>query len=384
MLAPRGFELTYCSNIHPAHGWPQVFESLQRISTELKRRLSPAERFGIGLRISNNEAIELLEAEKLAEFRRFLDGSGLYVALINGFPFAGFHDCRLKDQVFAPDWHAQERVDYTLRLAAILSELAPEDLDAGISTCPLSYKRWERDPDWGTLLSNVIRVAEALHRINLDNGRVIHLDIEPEPDGLVENTREFIEFYKMLLRRAGEVLGSRGEEIVRQHVALCYDVCHFAVEHEDPGETLTELSAAGVPIGRAQISSAIKAAVPAEKTGRDALRDQLAPLADSTYLHQIIGASERFADLPDGLARLNQAAGSEWRIHYHVPLFLSDYGMLHSTQESVRGALAQLSTDLVRHLEIETYTWGVLPPELKLDLTDSIEREYRWVLGELS
>jgi hypothetical protein len=35
------------------------------------------------------------------------------------------------------------------------------------------------------------------------------------------------------------------------------------------------------------------------------------------------------------------------------------------------------------HLEIETYTWDVLPPGLKIDLTDSIAREYDWVLGVL-
>jgi hypothetical protein len=35
------------------------------------------------------------------------------------------------------------------------------------------------------------------------------------------------------------------------------------------------------------------------------------------------------------------------------------------------------------HLEIETYTWDVLPPALKLEIGDSIAREYEWVLSNL-
>lgn len=385
-----GFELTYCSNIHPAHTWPQVFDGLRRIPPELKRRISPSERFGIGLRLSNDEAVELLNGSNLSTFREFLQSEGLYVALINGFPFAGFHDCHLKDQVFAPDWHQTERVDYTLRLVEILASLLPEDLDGGVSTCPLSYKRWPDTADWDLLARNVVRVAQTMHQIKRDTGRLIHLDIEPEPDGLVENTAEFLRFYEMLLARgipllaqAGQMTNFQAEEAIREHVTLCYDVCHFAVEGEKPANTLEAFRRAGVRIGRAQISSAVKVTIPDAAQEREVLRLRLNALADPTYLHQIIGEGERFADLPDGLAKLSTAASSEWRVHYHVPLFLADYGALSSTQNDTRDALAQLSPDLVRHLEIETYTWSVLPPELKLDITDSIEREYRWVLGQL-
>ena len=139
MRIPAGFELTYCSNIHPAEGWPQVFDTLRRYAPELKRRLSPERPFGLGLRLSNREAVELLQGAQLDEFREFLRDAGLYVALINGFPYGWFHERRLKDQVFAPDWHSSERVSYTLRLVEILCRLLPDELDGGVSTCPLSY-----------------------------------------------------------------------------------------------------------------------------------------------------------------------------------------------------------------------------------------------------
>lgn len=364
MRTNSGFELTYCSNIHPADGWPQVFSKIRSHVPELKRRISPDSRFGLGLRLSNEEAVQLLKGSNLQEFANYLRDQEVYVALINGFPYAGFHDCALKDQVFAPDWHTEQRVDYTLRLVEILAALLPEDLDGGVSTCPLSYKRWPAKPDWDVLARNVERVARAM------TGTALHLDIEPEPDGLIENTREFIEFYRKL---------SDG----RDYVALCYDVCHFAVEHESPADTLAALEVEGVKIGRAQISSAIRVAIPDSTEGRKTLRDELAPLADTTYLHQIIGPCERFRDLPNGLDALESAKSNEWRIHYHVPLFVEDYGPLSSTQPEVQSALKLLSPNRVRHLEIETYTWGVLPPDLKLDIVDSIEREYQWVLSQL-
>jgi hypothetical protein len=393
MRVPSGFELTYCSNIHSADGWTQVFDSLRQHAPELKRRLSPDARFGIGLRLANSEAEELLTGSNLEKFAAFLRDSGLYVALLNGFPYGSFHSRRLKDQVFAPDWHTPERVSYTLRLIEILRQLLPEGMDGGVSTCPLSYKRWydpSSSPDWDLLIQNIVRVASALLDAKRQHGCLIHLDIEPEPDGLIENTREFLEFFKDLLRKGSPLLAAsaqlttpEAEEALREHVTLCYDFCHFAVEGEEASSTLAAIRDAGVRIGRAQVSSAVRLTIPPRPQERAQLREHLASFVDPVYLHQVIGDSERFADLPDGLAHLETATASEWRVHYHVPLFLQDYGPVSSTQQEVKSALARLTCNDVRHLEIETYTWGVLPSDLKLDLVESIEREYRWVLAQL-
>ena len=46
---------------------------------------------------------------------------------------------------------------------------------------------------------------------------------------------------------------------------------------------------------------------------------------------------------------------------------------------AARAALAR-ERRLTPHLEIETYTWDVLPPSTKPDLTESIVREYEWAL----
>jgi len=392
MRVSKGFELTYCTNIHAAEGWPQVFENLKRYAPELRNRLHPAGRFGLGLRLANNEAVELLSGSNLEEFARFLRDSGLYVALINGFPYGWFHERRLKDQVFAPDWHTDERVDYTLRLVEILRSLLPEDLDGGVSTCPLSYKRWKDPdrPDWDLLIRNVVRVASAMFEARRRHSQDIHLDIEPEPDGLVETTQEFIQFFERLLRAGAPLLAKsaqlslpQAEEALRQHVTFCYDLCHSTVEYEESRTVIKTLRNAGVRIGRVQVSSAVKVPVPSQTTKREDLGEHLSALADPVYLHQIIGDRERYADLPEALEQLKDARSSEWRIHYHVPLFMDSYGELGSTQTEVRNALAGLHADEVKHLEIETYTWGVLPSHLKLAIVDSIEREYRWVLAQL-
>jgi hypothetical protein len=392
MRIREGFDLTYCTNIHAAEGWPQVFENLKRYAPQLRNRLHPEGHFGLGLRLANNEAVELLAESNLEDLTHFLRDSGLYVALINGFPYGWFHERRLKDQVFAPDWHTEERVSYTLRLIEILSRLLPEELDGGISTCPLSYRRWKDPsrPDWDLLVQNIVRTAARMFESKQRDGQDIHLDIEPEPDGLLETTGEFIQFFERLLRagapllaKSAQLSGAQAEEALRHHIAFCYDLCHSTVEYEESRTVIDGLRNAGIRIGRVQVSSAVKVAVPSQSAARERVSEHLSALVDPVYLHQIIGDSERYPDLPEALAEIKDARSSEWRIHYHVPLFMASYGELDSTQAEVRKALAELRVDQVTHLEIETYTWGVLPSHLRLDIVDSIEREYRWVLAQL-
>jgi hypothetical protein len=392
MRIREGFDLTYCTNIHAAEGWPQVFENLKRYAPQLRNRLHPEGHFGLGLRLANNEAVELLAESNLEDLTHFLRDSGLYVALINGFPYGWFHERRLKDQVFAPDWHTEERVSYTLRLIEILSRLLPEELDGGISTCPLSYKRWKDPsrPDWDLLVQNIVRTAARMFESKRRDDQDIHLDIEPEPDGLLETTGEFIQFFERLLRagapllaKSAQLSGAQAEEALRHHIAFCYDLCHSTVEYEESRTVIDGLRNAGIRIGRVQVSSAVKVAVPSQSAARERVSEHLSALVDPVYLHQIIGDSERYPDLPEALAEIKDARSSEWRIHYHVPLFMASYGELGSTQTEVRNALAELRADEVTHLEIETYTWGVLPSHLRLDIVDSIEREYRWVLAQL-
>ena len=395
------FHLTYCTNIHPADGWDGVLSSLRRYAPALRRRFAPTSPFGVGLRLSARDAAGLLTGTNLSEFRKLLDDEGLYVAVINGFPYGPFHGTPVKASVYAPDWRDPARVSYTLDLIRILQALVPEAVDGGVSTAPLSYKPWmaaAESDGWERMTRNVVRVAERLAQIHQDTGARIHLDIEPEPDCSLENTAETLEFFQRRLlprgapqlARALHVSESVASGILLEHIRVCFDCCHFAVEFEDAAAALKRFRDAGVKIGRVQLSSALDVVVPADKDAAAAVMNRLRPFADTTYLHQVVerrdGELRHYLDLPDLLERVNaDPEPRTWRIHFHVPLFTAEYGALGSTQRYVADVLRLVfATQATTHLEIETYTWDVLPGDLKLDLAESIAREYEWVLQTVS
>ena len=400
-LPDRPLHLTYCTNIHPADGWLAVFDNLARYAPALKQRFSPNAPFGIGLRLSARDARELADGH-LDDFCAWLDREGLYVAIINGFPYGAFHGAPVKADVYAPDWRDEARVEYTRALIDVLARLVPSGIDGGVSTAPLSYKAWMAtagDDEWRRITRNVVRVAEALVRLRQTTGTVIHLDIEPEPDCSIENTDETLSFFSRWLLPHGTpqlaaALGLSHEDArqaLLDHVRVCFDCCHFAVEYEDPLAAIDRLTRAGIQIGRVQLSSAIRVDLPADAAGRARAIDRLRPFADAVYLHQVIEqGGARLTHFPDLDAAFAASADSpasqarEWRIHFHVPLFTGEYDGLASTQDYVRTVIdAARTRPFTTHLEIETYTWDVLPANLKIDLLDSIGREYGWVLSVL-
>jgi sugar phosphate isomerase/epimerase len=398
IVSQGALHLTYCTNIHAADGWTGVEANVQRFAPALKRRFSPDQPFGIGLRLSARDARELAAGDRLDTFRRWLDAEGLYVAIINGFPFGSFHRSVVKADVYAPDWRDDARVTYTLDLARILSRLVPVGLDGGVSTAPLSYKAWMPASDktgWTTVTDHVVRVAIALARMRRDEGVFIHLDIEPEPDCSIETSDETIDFFERWLLPRGVpqvarelgVSDAEARAILLDHIRVCFDCCHFAVEHEDPIQALARLEQAGIKVGRIQLSSALCVDMPADPAEASQVEARLRPFADSTYLHQVVtrddGRLRHFPDLGPALDA-RSGGGAEWRIHFHVPLFTHEYDGLGSSQNDVRRVIrAASASPITTHLEIETYTWDVLPPALKFDLLESIEREYEWVLSNL-
>ena len=171
---------------------------------------------------------------------------------------------------------------------------------------------------------------------------------------------------------------------LRRHLGLCYDVCHAAIEYEDPAASIAVLKDAGIAIGKVQLSSALRiAAVDA------ASPDQLRPFDEPVYLHQVIQRDgdtlTRYRDLTDALQQAEAAIGSEWRIHFHVPVFLDRLKDFDTTQDFLREILAiHRATPVTGHLEVETYTWDVLPDQYRTaGLSEAIARELNWVRSEL-
>lgn len=394
--------LSYCTNIHAGESWAEHFEALKQHFPTIKKGVSPGQAMGIGLRLSNSASRDILQADQLQVFKKWLSENDAYVFTMNGFPYGDFHHAVVKDQVHAPDWTKHERLNYTLRLFDILAELLPEGLEGGISTSPLSYKYWFPNKQLveKAMLNathNILSIAEHLYRIKEKRGISLHLDIEPEPDGLLETGPEFIHWFEnYLLPLAKAVLPSRlqiTEEdaiaCIREHICLCYDVCHFAIGYEPMNDILAELSVKGIRVGKIQISAALKAGIPVDNDSRKEISDAFSQYQEPTYLHQVVARKSdhsliRYRDLPDALKDIANKDVEEWRAHFHVPVFAEDLGLLCSTRSDITEILKRYKSDpFTDHLEVETYTWEVLPEALKLPIDQSIIRELNWVKAEL-
>jgi sugar phosphate isomerase/epimerase len=397
-IGPAGFfHLTYCTKIHPGHGWEELLANLRGYAPALKARLAPDKPFGLGLRLSAEESVELLAGDRLTEFQDFLERHNLYVFTLNGFPYGDLTVPTVKSRIFAPGWQEEARVRYTLNLIEILRRLLPSGAVGSISTIPLSYKAWISPADMearARMTSNLVRVTARLARIKEEEGKLIHLDLEPEPDGLLERSEDVADFYRDWLLVGGahllaeklqiDVLSAR--RLLLSHIQVCLDTCHLAVVYEDPATALDTLAEHGIRVGKVQITAGLKVELPPELWVQEAVTRQLEPFTCSPYLHQVIGRDNggrgvRFPDLAPALPYLAQGSGRDWRIHYHMPLYVDKYQHLASTCDDTRAVLALLKArGFSRHLEIETYTWEWLPPDLKCDLLDSLHREYLWVL----
>jgi hypothetical protein len=397
MHISKGRQLTYCTNVHPGEDWNTTFESIKKFVPIIKKSVCPNDLFGLGLRLSNQASQELGEADRLAVFKTWLNTNGIYIFTMNGFPFGNFHETTVKDKVHQPDWSTPKRLDYTKRLFEQLSELLPKGMSGGISTSPVSYKHWYRSKEQKELIfkkgaKNMVLIADMLYALEQTTGQYLHLDIEPEPDGMLENTEELIYFFDNFLISYGRELFQEKyglnekecETIVKKYITMCYDICHFSLAYEEPKNTFEKLAAKGIQIGKIQISAALKALF--KHSNNDKVWDAVAKFDEPTYLHQVtVKKPEGVVTYPDLTVVLKERNSvDELRAHFHVPIFLEKFDQLYSTQDHIVKVLDILKTQKVsEHLEIETYTWDVLPKALKQPLSDSIIREIQWVQERL-
>lgn len=360
--------ITYCTNIHHGDGWEETFSSLRQFIPVVKAAVSPDLAFPIGLRLSHRAAQELTGSE-IERMRSWLQEHDCFVPTLNGFPFGSFHGQRVKDQVYLPDWRSPERVAYTNKLADLLAGWLPEGMTGSISTVPIGFKDRIGADDLPLVRQQLIAALTHLHQLRDRHGREIVLALEPEPGCLLETTEEACRFFEALALPAE----------LSDFLGLCYDCCHQAVEFEDPADSLARLAEAGIRIAKVQVSSALRIFEPT--------RMQLEKFDEPRYLHQVSvrhqdGGISRHVDLPQALATLPGLPGDEWRCHFHVPIFTEGTGEYGTTRFFLESLLPMLPSDVL--LEIETYTWDVLPPELRtVSVTESIIREFEWLETQL-
>lgn len=390
-----GAHLTYCTNIHPGESWEQVFENVRTHVLAVKARVAPERAFGVGLRLSARAARSLREPERLLEFRQFLEQHQLYVFTINGFPYGPFHAEPVKAAVYRPDWREQERGRYTSDLAWLLAELLPEGLSGSISTVPGGFKADLAGPEHvSRIAEQLVAQALELHQLEQRSGRLVTLALEPEPCCLLETTDETLRFFEqeLLSVRSRSWLAAQAgvslevaEQLLRRHLGVCLDTCHAAIEFESADDTLDRLSGAGIGIFKIQLSTGLRLPEPSV----DSLR-ALSAYDEPVYLHQVValgrhGQLLRFTDLPEALADRQARTAAEWRVHFHVPLYRAELGAFGNTQAFLARVLErQRQNPVSTQLEVETYTWDVLPPEQRVGgVVASIARELAWVQARL-
>lgn len=384
--------LTYCINIHPTQTWNEVKDALLGPVQSVKSTVCPDHDFAIGLRFSGSALAELRKPENLFSFKSILSNGNLLGITVNGFPYGPFHGTRVKEEVYQPDWRNAERLRYTCELADLMAEIAPPNELISLSTVPGTFKPLSNGAE-AQMANNYLEAVIHLIKLREKTGVTVALAIEPEPFCFLETIVETISFFKNHLFSAtakkqisdGTGLSlAEAEAALPRHIGLCYDVCHAAVEYEDPVNSIKGLKEAGIPIHKLQLSAALRIPkVDAEN------RLALAAFDEPTYLHQVVrntpGGLKIHQDLNEALDLGEVADGEEWRVHFHVPVFVDDLGAFSSTRDFLKDILAlHKKAPISRHLEIETYTWDILPKTVRgKSVSADISKEFSWVLEQL-
>ena len=388
--------LTYSTLVHPADNWEQLWQSVNTYLPQVKARVSPDQGFGVCLRTSAPTMAELSsDASKVADLQAFLNNNDLYVYTSNAFVYGVFKNQVIKEHVYEPDWRTEDRVQYTMQVADLLAALAPEGISPSIQSAPLGFKsRVTGDDVVDVYTTNVVRVVAHLVRLHKDTGKVVTLGLEPEPRCYLETTDEAVEYFTTHLfsdRTAGRLAKLTGlndadaAAAMRRHTGVVFDIGHQAVGFEDVPVSLRKLVDNGVQVVKLQEAASMSMPDVTQQTV-----DALQTFAKTIYLSQTCqkkdGMTTWFVNLEDAFEDWYRNPGPrQWRTHFHVPVFLDDLGAFGTTRFALEQALAvHKQTPLSDHLEVETYTWDVLPGHLKSgDIVEYVTRELDWVKGQL-
>ncbi|GAA4026676.1 metabolite traffic protein EboE [Streptomyces plumbiresistens] len=364
--------LAYCSNVHQAEDLEGVIGQLSRYAEPVRERLG-VDRLGIGLWLARPAVSELAaDADALARLKAELTARGLETVTLNAFPYEGFHREVVKKDVYLPDWADEARLAYTLDCARVLAALLPDDARRGsVSTLPLGWRTpWPRERSDAARRA-LDRLAIGLAGLEAWTGRPVRVGFEPEPGCVVETTEQAVREFGGL---------------DHEHLGICLDACHLAVQFEEPDEALGRLAEGGLPVVKLQASCAVEAPDPADPDARTALRE----LAERRFLHQTRtathGSVKGVDDLPEALAGALPDDTGPWRVHFHAPLHTDPEPPLRTTAGQLTTVLDGLlggPTAVCDHIEVETYTWSVLPRP-PADLAEGIAAELAWARDRLT
>ncbi|MGW9630511.1 metabolite traffic protein EboE [Agromyces sp. NPDC055520] len=390
-------QLSYCTNVHPAEDLEGVLEQLDAFAGPV-RRAAGLDELGVGLWLPADLAAQLAaSADDRARLRERLDANGLVLRTINAFPYRAFHADVVKHDVYLPDWADPRRARYTLDCAAVLADLLPEGAAGSISTLPLAWREpWTADDD-RRATEALADVSWSLRALREATGRTVRVAIEPEPGCVLDTVADVVDWLAPRIGASGiaasgeaasdaAASGDLGDAraIDPEFVGVCLDTCHLAVSFADPVAAVRQIGAAGLRVVKVQASAALHVDDPADPASRAAV----AAFVEARYLHQTRvlrpdGSVAAADDLPEALASL--PTDGPWRVHFHVPLHLAPRAPITATTNVLTAALdavRELPHGDEAHLDVETYTWSVLPDPVD-DLVAGIAGEVRWAAEHL-
>lgn len=365
--------LSYCTNVHPAEDFDGVVRQLREYAGPIRRRAG-LETLGVGLWLPAGLARQLAgSAEDRAALRNVLDAEGLQLHTINAFPYGGFHNEVVKLDVYKPTWAERERLEYTLDCAEVLAALLPDATAGSISTLPLAWREsWTRDDD-DAATAAFAELSSRLWDLRERTGKTVRVAVEPEPGCVLDTVADVVGWLAPRIQRG----------VDPEFVGLCVDTCHLAVSFADPAGAVRQIDAAGLRIVKVQASAALHVTDPSDPAARDAL----AGFVEPRYLHQVRESQPAGIvpadDLDEALRDL--PGENAWRVHFHIPLHHVPAAPLETTVDVLRQTVAEvdrLPYGPEVHLDIETYTWSVLPGA-SVGITDGIAAEIAWAKSNL-
>lgn len=365
--------LSYCTNVHPAEDFDGVVRQLREYAGPIRRRAG-LETLGVGLWLPAGLARQLAgNAEDRAALRNVLDAEGLQLHTINAFPYGGFHNEVVKLDVYKPTWAERERLEYTLDCAEVLAALLPDATAGSISTLPLAWREsWTRDDD-DAATAAFAELSSRLWDLRERTGKTVRVAVEPEPGCVLDTVADVVGWLAPRIQRG----------VDPEFVGLCVDTCHLAVSFADPAGAVRQIDAAGLRIVKVQASAALHVTDPSDPAARDAL----AGFVEPRYLHQVRESQPAGIvpadDLDEALRDL--PGENAWRVHFHIPLHHVPAAPLETTVDVLRQTVAEvdrLPYGPEVHLDIETYTWSVLPGA-SVGITDGIAAEIAWAKSNL-
>lgn len=370
--------LSYCTNVHPGRTLDEVIHGLQQHTVPARQQLGDPIAAGLWLA---NSVVQEIDADpgSIRRLQEVLAAGGLCCYTLNAFPFGDFHSERVKEQVYLPDWSSPDRLRYTLQCARVLAELLPPGTEGSLSTVPLGFKGLTQPADFRqACIRQLLELVRQLDQLHDERGQVLRLAIEPEPRCLLETTPEAIHFLQETFAAAEE---AQLLDQARRHLGICYDVCHQAVEFEDIAASIAQLHAAEIRINKVHLTCALHLDRPGE---RPEARQELAAFVEPRYLHQTFAARADGSvvscdDLTPALCTNppeDYRSAKAWRVHFHVPVHRESLGGLQTTRDALRAALSAVrELPYAPHLEVETYTWGVLPGDQAETLAAGLVKE---------